>query len=381
VRERPWHVSLATVALGLLLAGSPSGLAIAAAALLACLLTGQRAPRLGAAGAALLLAATAVGDVRLESIDASAKRVRDGERVALRAWLLTAPRPGRFGSSAEARAVSGPLRGARLLLRIPRWSPLPRGVRVGNELMIAGSLRAIHVDREPGGDGGFDFDSYLRRRGFAAELLLDAALATGRRRAGAAGALDAMRARAERGVTAGMSARAGPLLRGMVLGEDEAIAADVREDFRASGLAHLLAVSGQNVMLLAALAVPLLALAGLGLRARLLGLVLLIALYVPLAGAGPALQRAGAMGTAGIVATALSRPASGVYALLLAAVATLLANRGSQAIRAGSSRSPPWPASCWSRPRFVRVCGAPPKRSFRRRPTSRARRGIRLFAS
>ena len=38
----------------------------------------------------------------------------------------------------------------------------------------------------------------------------------------------------------------------MVLGQDEAIDEGVREDFRDSGLAHLLAVSGQNVMLLAA---------------------------------------------------------------------------------------------------------------------------------
>ena len=112
----------------------------------------------------------------------------------------------------------------------------------------------------------------------------------------------------------------------MVLGEDEDIDPGVRQDFRDSGLAHLLAVSGQNVVLLAALALPLLALAGLGARARLLGLLLLTALYVPLAGAGPALQRAGVMGAAGIAATAASRPGSGAYALLLAAAATLAAN-------------------------------------------------------
>ena len=40
------------------------------------------------------------------------------------------------------------------------------------------------------------------------------------------------------------------LARGMVLGQDEAIDETVRDEFRASGLAHLLAVSGQNVMLL-----------------------------------------------------------------------------------------------------------------------------------
>ena len=70
----------------------------------------------------------------------------------------------------------------------------------------------------------------------------------------------------------------------------------MRDEFRASGLAHLLAVSGQNVMLLAALALPLLVAAGAGPRARALALLGLIAIYVPLAGAGPSLQRAGAMG-------------------------------------------------------------------------------------
>ena len=38
----------------------------------------------------------------------------------------------------------------------------------------------------------------------------------------------------------------------MVLGEDEGLPADVQDDFRASGLYHLLAVSGQNVAFLAA---------------------------------------------------------------------------------------------------------------------------------
>jgi competence protein ComEC len=91
-------------------------------------------------------------------------------------------------------------------------------------------------------------------------------------------------------------------------------------------LAHLLAVSGQNVVLLALLAAPLLAVLGIPLRARLAWLLALIALYVPLAGGGPSIQRAGAMGAAAIVATLAGRPASRVYALLLAVVATLALN-------------------------------------------------------
>ena len=112
----------------------------------------------------------------------------------------------------------------------------------------------------------------------------------------------------------------------MVLGEDEQIDSATRDDWRDAGLSHLLAVSGQNVMLLMALALPMLVAAGLGPRGRGVALLCLVALYVPLAGAGPSLQRAGVMGAAGIAAMTLSRPSSRWYALLLAAAVTLAMN-------------------------------------------------------
>src|SRR2546430_4614017 len=146
------------------------------------------------------------------------------------------------------------------------------------------------------------------------------------RRGGMAGALDRARSRAEDGVAAGLHPGEAALARGMVLGEDERLAEPVREDFRRSGLAHLLAASGQNVMLLAALALPLLAALGIGLRARLAGALLLVGAYVRLAGAGPSIQRAGVMGAVGLLAALAGRPSSRVYALLLAAVATLVLN-------------------------------------------------------
>jgi competence protein ComEC len=332
--RRPWHVGMAAVALGLALADARTQITAGVAAVALVVLAALRTGTLGAVAAALLLCGAAAGELRLAAIDAGAERVRDGERAELRAHLLTPPRPSAFGSSAEVSVTSGPLRGARLLVRAARWAPLPSPVRIGEELELEGRLKALTPagkdgaasDAAAAGASSFDFAAHLRGRGVAGELLLDGARRTGRRRGGVAGALDAMRGRAERAVVAGMPEPDGALLRGMVLGQDEAIDAAVRDDFRDSGLAHLLAVSGQNVMLLAALALPALALAGLGLRARLAALVALIALYVPLAGAGPSLQRAGVMGLAGIAAIAASRPGSRSYALLLAAAATLAWN-------------------------------------------------------
>ena len=327
-----WHVGMGAVAIGLALAQAGAEVTVGAAVVALVVLAAWRAATLGAVAAALVLCGAAAGELRLAAIDRASGQVRDGKRAELRAHLLTPPRPGAFASSAEVSVTSGPLRGARLLVRAARWAPLPRGIRTGDELHLEGRLKALapagEGDVGSGAEGrsSFDFAAHLRRRGIAGELLLDGARRTGRRRGGLAGALDAMRARAERAVVAGMPQPDGALLRGMVLGQDEAIDTAVRDDFRDSGLAHLLAVSGQNVMLLAALALPALALAGLGLRARLAALVALIALYVPLAGAGPSLQRAGVMGLAGIAAIAASRPASRSYALLLAAAATLAWN-------------------------------------------------------
>ena len=327
--SRPFHLAAAGLAAGLALSPAPPIAALVTAAALAAvlLLVARGAPALVALVGGLLLMGAVVGDGRLSAIDASASRIRDGPVREVHSYVISPPRPSAFGSSAEVQVAAGRLRGARLLVRVPRWARLPPRIEIGQELELSGQVRAL--SRAAGGarsEAAFDFAAHLRRRGVSGELLLDRAVATGRRRGGAAGLLDRMRRRAERAVAVGMPEPEAALARGMVLGQDEQIDKSTRQDWRDSGLAHLLAVSGQNVMLLVALAVPLLALAGTGPRARGAALLALVALYVPLAGAGPSLQRAGIMGAAAIAAMTLARPASRWYALLLAAVATLALN-------------------------------------------------------
>lgn len=137
-----------------------------------------------------------------------------------------------------------------------------------------------------------------------------------------------IRARASSGLGQGMPSREAELTRGFVLGEDEGIDERTKEDFRRSGLSHLLAVSGENVTLLALLAMPLLGALGIPLRERLLWVLALIAVYVPIAGAGPSIQRAGVMGALGVLATLGGRRASRLYALALAAAVTLAIDPG-----------------------------------------------------
>jgi competence protein ComEC len=142
-----------------------------------------------------------------------------------------------------------------------RW---PADAGPGATVGVAGALRRPRA--KPGAE--FDWPAYLRRRGTAMELSVHRIRATGRRRGGPLGAIDSARRRAERGLSAGVSTAHANLARGMVLGQDEGVSEVVREDFRRSGLAHILAVSGQNVMLLCALALPFLMAANAGPHTR-----------------------------------------------------------------------------------------------------------------
>ena len=218
------------------------------------------------------------------------------------------------GDAGGRSAVAGGLDGEVAVARAADGRR-PSGVRVGSELRLRGTVSPLG-----------DVDAYQRRRGAHAAIDVASWSATGRSRGGLAGRLDAVRERAADGLGRGLPPPEAALLRGMVLGQDEAIAEDVEADFRRSGLAHLLAVSGQNVLLLCMLVLAACAVLDVPLRARLIAAAVLVALYVPLAGGGPSIQRAGVMGIAGLVAALAGRPASRWYALGLAAAVTLVLN-------------------------------------------------------
>jgi competence protein ComEC len=307
VRARPWHVGLAAVVIGLA-AGPRAPLAVVVAALAVPAVAARWAIRVVLVVA--LLGAAVVGQARLQAFDRTHLGARIGHAVVARVVLLEAPRTRPFG----ARVATVALFGERVLLRAGRQVGWPTA-RVGSVLAVRGGLQPLP-----------EHEAWLRARGVHAQLRADTLADTGGVRSGPQGVVDHVRARAELALRSHVPAREGALLRGMVLGDDAALPDDVRDAFRASGLAHLVAASGQNVMLLAALVLAASALLGLGLRFRLALVLAMIALYVPLAGAGPSIQRAGVMGAAGILAVLVGRPSARWYALLLASALTLTLN-------------------------------------------------------
>ena len=86
---------------------------------------------------------------------------------------------------------------------------------------------------------------------------------------------------------------------------------------------------------------------------RLVWMLGLIAVYVPLTGAGPSIQRAGVMGAAGLVATLAGRPRSRSTRWLLAAIVTLALDprvgarrRLAAQLRRGARHPPLRPGAC-----------------------------------
>src|SRR4051794_14422313 len=307
MRARPLHMGLGALVAGLL-AGPRAPAAVLAGVLVCPLLTRRALPALALVAA--LLGGAIIADARLAALDRTALTERLGHAVSARVWLLEPARPRPFGG----RTAIVRLGDERVLVRTSarvRWP----AVRVGQELAVDGVLDALRPA-----------DAWLRPRNVHAIVNTDRVVATGRARGGLAGTLDGVRERAQEALRRGVPAPESALLRGMVLGQDEALADRTRTDFQATGLTHLVAASGQNVMLLCALVFGVSALLGIGLRVRFVLALGLIALYVPLAGGGPSIQRAGVMGAAGIAAALAGRPASRWYALLLAAGATLALN-------------------------------------------------------
>lgn len=269
--------------------------------------------RLGSTGTLLVLIASLLvgltaGNARLTAIDAAALNLRPGTGVRLSGHVGTAPRFSRGVARFLFDSGSG---------RVMVESPGPLGdLAAGSGAVVAGEVRLPPDWYRPN----------LDRQGVSMMLYASSVTQSSGRRGGVAGAIDWLRGRAEEALGRAMPPRETALARGFVLGQDQEIDPATVTDFQNSGLAHLLAVSGQNVVLLSLLGIGVMALAGVGYRTRLVVLACLILIYVPLAGGGPSIQRAGVMGLAGLAALAASRPTSRLFVLALAVAVTLLIN-------------------------------------------------------
>ena len=200
------------------------------------------------------------------------------------------------------------------------WVPgqgslLLRGEAIApGDVTVRGQLLPLAPRRNP---GGFDEAGFWRRRDVHAALRVEAVLAQAPPRG-----LLALRGALQAGVTNGLGPRAAALQQAVTLGLRFDLG-ELRSVFAAAGMAHLLALSGLHVGVLAA------SVAWLGRplgRHRGGGVVLLVVIgYVLLVGPGPSVVRAASMVAAVVLARALGVRAPPLpAALALAALVCLL---------------------------------------------------------
>jgi competence protein ComEC len=232
--------------------------------------------------------------------------------------------------------VTGPARRTPFRLRAParilRFRKLDLREAVLLELSLGrappqGAIieSVVELRRPHGPSDGFDERALLRRRGVHV-------VARGRswrpvgRRGGVGGVADRIHHGLAGAIAPGLTGERRAVLVGLVLGEEEGLTDELRDRFRASGLYHLLAVSGQNVAFVVG---------GVLFIAWLLGISRLIAqvaalgaigAYVLAVGWQPSVVRAGVAGGLASLAWLASRPTDRWYFLFLGAAVLLAWN-------------------------------------------------------
>ena len=114
------------------------------------------------------------------------------------------------------------------------------------------------------------------------------------------------------------------LMAGILIGDTANIPTGVKDDFKKTGLAHILAVSGMNVSMLASAVIFVVSILPVGAFLRFCITLLSLFSYMSIAGLAPSVLRAGIMFVAALGASLLSRKADLLSALSLAVIATLL---------------------------------------------------------
>lgn len=181
-------------------------------------------------------------------------------------------------------------------------------VAAGERIAMRGIVRAFDADR--------------RRRALVRHSVARAAIEwVDTRPPGRHGSPLARAANRVRAVLAEGASRLGDaagLATGLLYGDDRDQSSETIAQFRASGLAHLTAVSGQNVAYVLTVFAPLLT--RLRRSARFAATVLVIAWFVTLTRAEPSVVRAGLVAAVSAAVFAFGRPRSGTVIVALAVI-------------------------------------------------------------
>ena len=274
--------------------------------------------RVAALAVALALSGLWWGAARLDALDRSVLVPRIGE-VGPALVEITGPArrtPFRLRAPARLMRFRGVALREAVLLELPLGRAPPQGAVIET---------VVELRRPRGPSDGFDERALLRRRGVHV-------VARGRswrlvgRRGGVGGVADRIHHGLAGAIAPGLTGERRAVLVGLVLGEEEGLTDELRDRFRASGLYHLLAVSGQNVAFVVGGVLFLAWLLGISRLVAQIAALGAICAYVLAVGWQPSVVRAGVAGGLASLAWLASRPADRWYFLFLGAAVLLAWN-------------------------------------------------------
>jgi competence protein ComEC len=317
----PAHLLAASLAGGLALANvvrvHEAGVAFALLAGAAVVAAGPRV-RLALAGLLLCALGWWWASQRLDRLDRSPLLAEVGRGGRATVVVTAPPTAGQFDLRApgRVRAFEGASVDEAVQLELPLGRSPPQGA-------VLDALVVVKLPRGP--EHGFDERAWLRRHGVHVVFRVDRWAQVGSR-GGLGGIADRLRRRLSASIAPGVAGERRAVLEGVVLGDGNALSPGLRRDFQASGLYHLLAVSGQNVVLVAAGALLLAWLLGISRWVGELGALAAIGAYVLAVGPQPSVVRAGVAGALASLAWLTGRLRDAWHALLVAAICLLAWN-------------------------------------------------------
>ena len=256
-----------------------------------------------------------------------------GHLVKVDGTLLTDPEAGLVGWTASLRSdLVAPTVftiGGAYRTHDPLWISgrgEPPTVEAGDRVSVVGTLEIT----------GGSFGEYLRHRGYPASVQADDVHLRGPPSNAVMRAAGAVRSTLRSSVDRVVSHREAGLLMGLILGDTSRLDPAVEETFRATGLTHLTAVSGENVAMFLGPVMAITMVLRLGRRARFCVGLGAVAFFVLLTRAEPSVMRAAVMVGLAMLGIFLGRPRSppailgGAVLILLGVNPTLVYSIGFQ---------------------------------------------------
>lgn len=278
-----------------------------------------------ALGIGLLVGAWRSGAAALPSGPDSVAALVGRGQFHLAGTVIDDPRPRGTSQQVVLDGVIAQLRGDAHALRGRLLATLPRSVQlaVGRRVVLTAAIDA------PAAFDGFDYPAYLARQGIGGLVRArEARVLEGPPRAGPAEIAAVARNWLLGGLNEMIPESEAALGAGILLGVRSSIAPEVADAFATAGLTHVVAISGWNIAIVAAIVGALLRpleerrggrwLAPAGAAATIAG-------YVVLTGASPSVVRAALMAGAMMVARFGGSRAHAASALCLAALVMLIA--------------------------------------------------------